>query len=158
MLIKWSYRFPHLCWLLRLEWLSYFDTRSPISFEHMMSFQYLFLEPHQNHIPLKYRCLDKKCNQRRVVDSISETCCVLEVITWSWDQCLQRFLGITSRDPNCFPSPTGYMLTSLSFSLLIWGVFYNFPLKWQVIFLNSGTSTHYFSNSTSSWHGNFVQV
>ena len=43
-LIKWSYRPPHLCLLLSLELLSYFE-HSPIFFNHM-SFWYLFLELH----------------------------------------------------------------------------------------------------------------
>ena len=50
-----------------------------------------------------------------------------------------------------FASPTGYMLTSSSFPLSKWGIFYKIPLKWSVIFLQSGTSTSYFSNSTVSF-------
>ena len=33
----------------------------------------------------------------------------------------------------------------------IWGVFYETPLKWSVIFLQSWSSTGYFSNSTGSF-------
>ena len=47
-----------------------------------------------------------------------------------------------------FASPTGgYMLTSSSLSILIWGIFHKFLL---VIVLKSQTSTGYFSNSTGS--------
>ena len=46
-----------------------------------------------------------------------------------------------------FTSPTGYILTSSGLPLLNWGIFYKFPLKWTVIFLQSWTSTGYFSNS-----------
>ena len=46
-----------------------------------------------------------------------------------------------------FASPTGYMLTLSSFLLvyILWN-----SLKWLVIFLQSWTSTSYFSNSTGS--------
>ena len=47
-----------------------------------------------------------------------------------------------------FTSPTGNMLTSSGLPLLNWGMFYKFPLKWTVIFLQSWTSTSCFSNST----------
>ena len=38
-----------------------------------------------------------------------------------------------------FPSPTGYIVKSFDFTLLIWGIFHR-PLKWWVIFQNSWTS------------------
>ena len=48
--------------------------------------------------------------------------------------------------------PVGYMLTTFGFLLLNWGIFFYIyiPLNWSVIFLQSWTSTSYFSNSTSS--------
>ena len=45
---------------------------------------------------------------------------------------------------------TGYMLTSSGFILLNWGILNNFLLNLLVIFLQSWTSTDYFSNSTGS--------
>ena len=49
-----------------------------------------------------------------------------------------------------FASPTGDMLTCSGFPLLNWGIFYEIPVKWSVIFLQSWTSTSYSSNSTGS--------
>jgi hypothetical protein len=47
------------------------------------------------------------------------------------------------------------MLTSSGFPLWSWGIFYTVPLKRSVIFLQSWTSTSYFSNSTGSIATNF---
>ena len=43
------------------------------------------------------------------------------------------------------------MLWSFGFSLLSWGIFHRFPIKWWVIFLKSLIQTSYFSNSTCSF-------
>ena len=44
-----------------------FWTRSPTSFKHMMSLWYPFFEATPNHMPLKYRCSNKRSSWIRVV-------------------------------------------------------------------------------------------
>ena len=48
--VKWSYRSPPI--MLSLQWLTYFAHTNAISFKHMMSFWYPFLDPH----PTQYGC------------------------------------------------------------------------------------------------------
>ena len=55
---------PRLCWLLNLEWWSYFDHANPVSSKtHVICGPVLEAIP--NHILLKYRCRSKKSNQIR---------------------------------------------------------------------------------------------
>ena len=58
--------FSQFCWLLSLEWLTTFEHChiNPTSFEHV-SFWCSILEPYQNHIPLKHRCLVESDNRTR---------------------------------------------------------------------------------------------
>ena len=55
-LIKWSYRWPQLCWLFSLEWLLKFWARSPISCKHMKPILVSVLRFIPNHRPFKYSC------------------------------------------------------------------------------------------------------
>ena len=64
-------------------------------------------------------------------------------------QCPGRFLGITGWDPSVWKSNRLHV-DSFWLSFIKLGWILQIPLKWWVIFLQSWTSTGYFSNSTSS--------
>ena len=51
--IRWSLRYPQLCWLLHLEWFNVFWAHSPISLKHMMPFWCLFLHPHHSNVAVQ---------------------------------------------------------------------------------------------------------
>ena len=86
---------------------------------------------------------------------------VLEV-NWSWalslvcdvalsvKQLSARFLGITGWDP-CVCKSNRLHVDILWFSCTKFGYILQIPLKWSVNFLQSWTSTGYFSNSTGSF-------
>ena len=64
-LIKRSYRFPKLCWLWSLEWLSYSKHTVQSLINTSLFISVLGTTP--NHIPLKHRCPNKESNRIRDV-------------------------------------------------------------------------------------------
>ncbi len=67
-----------------------------------------------------------------------------------WNQWLGRFLGIIGWDPSVCKSNRLHVHI-LRFSFIRLGYILYISLKWSVIFLQSSTSTGYFSNSTGSF-------
>ena len=67
-------------------------------------------------------------------------------VTCQWSG---RILGITGWDPSVCKSNRSHVDT-LQFSFIKLRYILEIPLKWSVIFLQSWTSTGYFSNSTGS--------
>ena len=68
----------------------------------------------------------------------------------TWEQWLGRFLDIIGWDPSVCKSKWLHVdILQVTFVKL--GYILEIPLKWSIIFLQSWTSTGYFSNSTGSF-------
>ena len=78
---------------------------------------------------------------------------VLSNLKFSFIQWSGRFLGIIGWDPSVCKSNRLYV-DILRFSFIKWRYFLQIPLKWSIIFMQSWTSTGYFSNSTGSFATN----
>jgi hypothetical protein len=71
-----------------------------------------------------------------------------------WALVIGEFLGIISWDPNvCKSNRLQFNILHIPFIKLRYIL--QFPLKWSVIFMQSPTSTGYFSNSTGSFVTNW---
>ena len=99
-LIKWSYMAPQWCWLLSLEWSSYFEHAVQPFLKHMSSWYPFLSRATPNHLRLKYRCSINISNQTKAR--------------------LPHLIGHN-------PSVTGHMMVrSFGFPSLIWDTFHRF--------------------------------